>query len=229
VTRRELTQAENVTSSALQIEEFFVFVNLNNFICWHNLRFTKSMASAGYASAIIDESHMRSYLDGSADHLPYIPNPNRSQGAISLFSLSVFSDYSVEYDAEYVRGIKFRSAPSRMSALYAFKEMSDCRKANELYGWPLDTVRRFHLKRDPLTKVHRANMEIVSLMRLVNPMASWSQEHKDAIWESYWSGVGEIEVGVPSVSDGIPSRQTIRSGVIWEYLIEGRLELAEPL
>jgi hypothetical protein len=146
---------------------------------------------------------------------------------VSLFTVHATSQYEVEYDAEYLRYHEFPTLPSRLSAVYAFGREEDCRKAHELYHWDLSTLRRFRLIRDPLARVHRANMAIVSLMRSVYPRASWSREDRDNIWRHYWFGGGSLKVEIPVIRKGAPGPQWFESGEIWEYLIEGRLELVD--
>ena len=137
-----------------------------------NLRFTKSITSAGFAAAGSDPGFLEAYVHGTANYVPFVPNTARTTGFVSLFTVHAASQYEVEYDAEYLRYREFSTLPSRLSAVYAFGR-EDSRKAHELYRWDLSTLRRFRLVRHPLTRVHRANMQIVSLMRSVYPRASW--------------------------------------------------------
>jgi len=208
-------------------EFFFVFANTLDVMCWHNLRFTESIVSSGIASAASDPAFLKLYVEGKANYAPFVPNDARSCGFISRFAISAVSHYQVEYDAEYVRFNEFGTRPSRLSAVYAFGTEDDCRKANVQYGWDLKQVKKFRLIDNPLTRVHRANMEIVSLMRSVHERASWAPEERDRIWRHYWSGGGSISVEIPVIPDDSPKRQQFESGEIWEYLIEGRLELVD--
>jgi hypothetical protein len=204
---------------------FLVFTDTSNVTCWHNLHFTKSITSSGFAAAVTDPAFRDAYIRGTANYEPFVPNTARSSGFVSLFTIHAASQYEVEYDAEYLRHHEFPTLPSRLSAVYAFGREDDCRRAHELYRWDLSTLRRFRLVRDPLTRVHRANMEIVSLMRSTYPRASWSREDRDNIWRHYWSSRGALQVEIPVIRNGAPTRQWFESGEIWEYLIEGRLEL----
>ena len=205
---------------------FLVFADTSNVTCWNNLRFTKSIISSAVVAAG-DPAFREAYVNGTANYVPFVPNNARSSGFVSLFTVNAQSHYEVEYDAEYVRYHQFQTLPSRLSAVYAFGAEEDCRMANKLYGWDLSTLRRFRLRRDGLTRVHRANMEIISLMRFAYPKASWSREERDAIWKHYWSGVGSLKVEIPVIRDDAPTREWFESGEIWEYLIEGRLELID--
>lgn len=208
-------------------EIFWVFTDTSNVACWHNLRFTKSISSSGFTAAASDPAFRDAYVRGTANYAPYVPNNGRSSSFVSLFTIHATSQYEAEYDAEYLRYHEFPTLPSRLSAVYAFGREEDCRKAHDLYHWDLGTLRRFRLIRDPLNRVHRANMEIVSLMRSFYPRASWSREERDNIWRHYWSGGGSLRVEIPVIRDDTPSRQWFESGEIWEYLIEGRLKLVD--
>ncbi len=206
---------------------FYIFVNLNNFTCFHNLKYTKTISSAGYNNAKQFPDFQQKYLEGTIDYHPFIPNPNFADVVISLFTIAAINMYRVEYDAERVRRQYFPHLPSRFSALYAFKRYEDCLKAHNLYGWDLKTIRKFRLIPDPLTKVTRANMEIISLMRYAYPRASWSEEGINEIWKHYWAGLGNQIIEIPALKEGKLIRQNCNSGEIWEYLIEGQLVLEE--
>lgn len=191
----------------------------------HNLRTTGAMVSAGVTAAEISPEFRAEYESGMALYAPLIPNANLKMPAMSLFSIAITSTYEIEYDAEYVRFREFARAPSRFSSLYAFGSQEDCEAASRLYQWPLEAVRSFELVPHSLNRVRRVNMEIVSLMRTAYRLASWSREQRDATWRHYWSGGGEYSIEVPVLQHGAVVRRQLSSGVIWEYLIEGRLDL----
>lgn len=212
---------------APQNDIFFVFADTSNMMCWHNLRFTRMISSSGISAVDTNPSFREAYLRGSANYAPYVPSSGRSCGFVSLFTVNVTSQYQVEYDAEFTRFHEFPTLPSRFSAIFAFGNEDDCRKAHELYRWDLSTLRRFRLIPNPLNRVHRANMEIISLMRSVYPRGSWSREEREAIWRHYWSGGGSLKVEIPIIRNDAFAREWFESGEIWEYLIEGHLELVE--
>jgi hypothetical protein len=66
-------------------------------------------------------------------------------------------------------------------------------------------------------------MEIVSLERTANRISMLDQETQNIIWQSYWTGYGDFPMELPTVN----GRQRFDSGIIWEYLVEGRLTLIE--
>ncbi|OGO18510.1 MAG: hypothetical protein A2Z14_19930 [Chloroflexi bacterium RBG_16_48_8] len=217
------------TDSSTVPQSLFVFVNLNDPVCYHNLSKTNCMISSGLIIASVDPAFLQHYLSGSADYLPFLPNAQRSLSSISLFCHEITYLYDLEYDAELARCHAFRLAPSRLSSLFAFGSMQDCQRAHQVYGWHLSTVRRFTLKADPLTRVARVNMEVVSLMRGLYHRTNLDSKDKHRIWTHYWGGGGDIQVEAPVFQNGVLERNLISSGVLWEYLVEGRLNLAEPL
>jgi len=204
---------------------YFVFADTNDPMCWHNLHVTKCIISSSIAAVSSDSAFAEAYAKGTAVYAPYVPNGSRSSGFISRFSINATGSYTIEYDAENTRFNEFPLKPSRFSSVFAFATEEDCQKANRLYGWDLAQVKKFRLADLPGTRVHRANMEIISLMRAVQPRASWGEEDRRSVWRHYWSGGGSIKVEVPVMKDGSPNRQWFDSGEIWEYLIEGRLDL----
>ncbi|HVC62130.1 MAG TPA: hypothetical protein VND19_17420 [Acetobacteraceae bacterium] len=207
---------------------FYVFANTADYMCWHNLRFTKRMTSAGFAAATTCPKFRESYLNGTASYAPFVPNQGLSSGLISRFTMNVSANYRLEYDAECIRYQHFATSPSRFSATFAFGHQEDCQKASQIYKWDLNEVRKFRLLRDgPLTRVRRVNMEVVSLMRSVYAGASWSEDERSGIWKHYWSGGGGLAVEVPAIENDTPTRRKVDCGEIWEYLIEGRLQLID--
>ena len=58
-------------------------------------------------------------------------------------------------------------------------------------------------------------------MRGLYPRASWAAGEIERVWRGYWGGAGSVTINVP----GNPptQRESVASGVVWEYLIEGRL------
>ncbi|HEY9802305.1 MAG TPA: hypothetical protein V6D25_18235 [Leptolyngbyaceae cyanobacterium] len=171
----------------------------------------------------------KSIYSGEVDYLPFVPNSQRSTGFVSFYCSSITASYRLEYDAEITRVKYFPKLPSRLSAIYAFATEEDCRKAHNIYKWDLNTVRRFKLLEDDLTRVVKVNMDIISLMRFAYPRTMFSLEQIEDIWRYYWSGGGTMDVEVPTMQPEPNTHQRISCGEIWEYLIEGRLELQGDL
>jgi hypothetical protein len=53
-------------------------------------------------------------------------------------------------------------------------------------------------------------------------LATWQVEDADRIWSHYWAGEGNLQVETPDI-EGFGGKRIWDSGVIWEWLIEGRL------
>ena len=206
---------------------FYIFTNRLNTMCWHNLRVTKSIISSGFVVASSDVAFHDAYVQGSAFYAPFVPNPSLPTGFVSSFTVNETANYRVEYDAECARARHFPLLPSRFSCVYAFKRADDCQSVATRYGWPLNTVQRFKLVSNPLNRVHKANMEVVSLMRGVYAKATWSDDERLKIWTHYWSSYGAFKVEIPIIENDAPIRRSYDSGEIWEYLVEGRLQLLE--
>lgn len=208
-------------------EVFYVFTNTNNWLTKHNLTFTKGFTSGSIGEILASKDLQKKYFDGTINYYQYIPNEAPDLHGLSAYSMSATTEYRIEYNCEGHRKtckdtILF---PSRLSALYAFGDYETCVKVNEKYpGWNLGSVRKFKLLDMPLTRVAKVNMEIVSLMRDAERRGSWPNEEQVKIWHHYWMGDGNLDLEVPA--DG-KNFEKVSSGVIWEYLIEGRVELVE--
>lgn len=175
-----------------------------------------------------DKEFAKRFLDGTANYLPYVPALPDGH-IVSPFCMKTIADYSIEHDAEYVRRKFFPCLPSRLSAIYAFGDYESCVLCNQKYGsgWKLDTVKEFNLMEvpnDPFTRVARVNMEVVSLARYAYHNASLDGPTREALWKHYWSGGGKFSMELP---DSNYEPKIMPVGVIWEYLIEGGLQLKE--
>lgn len=199
---------------------FYIFVNQLNPMTEHNFQLTKTFTS-GAAVSCLDETFLKKYLEGKVRYLPYEPC-QKDILAISPYHVTAINDYRIEYDAEVYREKHHPLYPSRLSALYAFGDFETCRLVSEKYRWPLDTVHQFRLKDWPLTRIAKVNMEHVSLARHAYKVSM--PQDIDRLWRGYWSGFGEIIWELPDI--GFKRRQ-FNSGVVWEYLIEGVIEVAQ--
>ena len=206
-------------------KEFFVFINESNPITKNNITLTKQYTSSGITEALISEEKLNDYLKGKMQFAPYIPNPIRNY-SVSLFSLSVTNEYSVEYEAEYIRSKYFPLYPSRFSCLYAFGDYETCENVSEKYGWNIDSVKKFKLLDNPLNRVVKVNMEHISLWRgIKSTYTSFDRNDIDNYWKSYWKGDKDINVEIPN--SNLEDLIKINSGNIYEYLIEGTLKLID--
>ena len=196
----------------------FAFVNRGSWFTRHNFDVTGQFTSP-ILGAIMDPAFAAAYQDGSADFLPLVPNDHQSTSFLSPFLSSTIADYRVEMDAEVVRRTHFRSAPSRLTGVYAFEHFADCEEASQRHGWPIAEVRRFQTRW--VQRAVRANMEIVSLARAAYRAATWTQEQTNLIWSAYWGGEESLTLSLPI--DGASTYDNLSSGVLWEWIIDGAL------
>ena len=206
--------------------EFYVFVNLFNPITKHNFEFTKGFTS-GAIGEVAASSHLREkYINGNLDYIPFIPSKSTDIHGVSMYSMNALSSYRIEYNCEqYRRSKEFSKVfPSRMSCLYAFGDYDSCKAVSDKYGWDIDSVKKFKLIPTPLNKVVKVNMEVISLFRGMESISIWDTSEQEVIWEHYWSGKANLKADSHPMVQG---PQPENSGVIWEYLIEGRIELIE--
>jgi hypothetical protein len=210
-------------------ECFYVFVDMNNMITNHNLHFTKSLLSSIIDGLSIPEI-LNGYLNGTIDYLPFIPNPNMTTHPMSMFQNNITSDYRTEYNCEIFRKYYFPLFPSRLSAIYAFGDYESCKKAMEMYHnhssydyWNLNSIRKFKLKENPFNRIVKVNMELVSWERAANRISSLDHNTEEQIWLAYWNGESNGSFELPTIH----GRKKFEVDTLWEYLIEGILELVE--
>lgn len=176
-----------------------------------------------YSSPVIagmeDRNFASAYADGSADYLPFVPNPNLSTGFMSPFTVGTINEYRVEYDAELARRAFFKEAPSRLTGIFAFESMEVCEAVSQRHGWPLSQVQRF--KPENVLRAARVNMDIVSLARTAYRRASFTPESIDHLWRAYWSGADSYAMDLPTVD--ARGREQPSVGATWEWIIDGVL------
>lgn len=200
-------------------EKFYIFVNQLNPMTHNNFNITKTFVSAAYAQCSMFDDFSKKYLGGQVNYLPFGLANEQDLKVVSPFHLSAINDYMTEYNAELARKYNFPLYPSRLSATFAFGDYETCQEVSKKYGWSLSEIREFKLtQKNPFVRVIKVNMEIVSLARYANKISSNDQQTINKIWNSYWSGEGEIRLDLPDIAG---KRQIKSSGEIWEYLIEG--------
>jgi hypothetical protein len=206
-------------------DTFYVFANTNNWLTNHNLQFTKGITSASIGEIMANEELTKKYMNGSIDYLQYIPNAQPDVHGVSLYSMTATRDYRIEYNCELYRRSHedSRLYHSRMSCIYAFGDLDTCTRVSNMYGWDLNSVKKFKLLSLPLTRVAKVNMEIITLMRNVDGLGTFGPQEQEIIWNYYWFGKGDLALELPKERGS--ERMKRSSGVLWEYLIEGRLEL----
>ena len=199
-------------------EWLYVLVLPSSSMAVMNLQVTGRFTSPVLAG-LEDPEFRRKYADGTADFLSFVPNPSMSMGFMSPFVVGTMNQYRVEYDAELCRHADFKESPSRLTGIYAFESMDDCRKANAAAGWDLATVQRF--KTQHVLRATRFNMEIVSLARLAYSRSMLDAATIQHLWRSYWSGADTYSFDLPSVD--ATARETYTAGTLWEWIIDGAL------
>ncbi|HEY1690340.1 MAG TPA: hypothetical protein VGF95_15910 [Solirubrobacteraceae bacterium] len=200
--------------------EFFIFVDRTSMTTRHNYDLTGGFTSR-CAELLASPTGTQKLDAGQIDLLPFKQNPDQYP-FLSPFVVKLTTELWIEYEAERLRKAKHPQFPSRLSAIYAFGDKATCVEVALRHRWDLASVRRFTLAPGMPYRVVRVNMEIVSLMRTVFRLASWQVEDSDRIWSHYWVGNGNLQVSTPDI-EGFGGQRTWDSGVIWEWLIEGRL------
>ncbi len=142
---------------------------------------------------------------------------------MSMFNNHITSEYRTEYNCEHFRKLYFPKYPSRLSSCYAFGDYETCKIVSEKYRWNLNSVKKFRLIPHEHNRVAKVNMEIVSLERYANTISSLDAETQQQIWASYWNGIGNIKMELPTINGS----QDFESEIIWEYLVEGILQLID--
>lgn len=228
-------------------EEFYIFVNTTNAQTKHNIEKTNCIVSAAFLQCIEDSDKefadkylkgiisaysplgrheskfTEKYETGNLEYLPFVVNHDCDVNFVSMFNNSITNDYTIEYNCEVHRRYNYPTYPSRLSGCYAFADYESCIHVSEKYGWNIKSVRKFKLIPHKNNRVAKVNMEIISLQRYAESVAMIDQENQIRIWESYWNSFGEIELELPTLNSG---RRNFKSGVLWEYLVEGILMLS---
>ena len=212
-------------------DEFFVFVTTKHPVVLWNVDRMKNIYSAAAAAYATDESFRQGYDAGEDEWLPFIPNPSYS-GPLSWQTLRTTTNYRVEYHAETVRRRGFRTAPSRLSAVFAWGSLEEAREAasqpgGRYKGKPLKRC----LLRGPPLRALRANSNVIPLARSLEAEGALTPELVESIWSTYWSGSGE-RVGFNAVSSSdLTSRQDnwSRDDPLWEWLLDASLDVIEDV
>lgn len=218
-------------------EYFYVFVGpgpyLWNQVNMHNFRLRQKLISSGIENILINPELIPSFVSGNINYLPYekifptMPIP-------SSFIMTSVSNYNLEHSLEWLRRNSFSTYPSRLSGLYAFGDFESCIEANKRYGWSLAEVLKFKLANlgslNEIVKVGKFNMEIVSMLRSI-PIYNYSMQDQELLFSAYWEGKGNISLVVGDSIETVNNlpvihKRNVQSETIYEYLIEGILELA---
>lgn len=215
-----MSESDRFPPEAVSVgQTVFIFINQASSAAVMNLEITGQFVSPVYA-AMADEAFRHAYASGTADFLPFTPNPNLSTGFMSPFTAGSLSNYCVEYDAELCRRAAFTYAPSRLTAVYAFDSMEACDEASRRYCWDLSTVVSFEVTH--VLRSVRVNMEIVSLARHAYATSMLDAQTKDHLWRSYWGGGDSYAMDLPTVD--AKGRHEVHVDALWELLVDGQLQ-----
>jgi hypothetical protein len=202
--------------------DFFIFVDQTSMMTRNNFQLHKGFTSR--FAQLLQTTEGRNAIDsGEIDPMPFKQNPDQYPD-LSPFVLRLATEQWIEWEAERLRRSVAPHAPSRLSGIYAFGDEATCRAVSAKYGWDLSTVWRFHVNTGLAWRAARVNMEVVSLMRTIYRLASWDTDSSNYIWSHYWSGGEDLQLDIPAVTGPLGNRRdTVNSGVIWEWLIEGQV------
>lgn len=202
---------------------FYVFLDFKGdfgVVHKNNFKLTKKLTS-GLINNMMNETYLENYINGKQKYLPFIPSSDIPISPTS-FAFNIVNNYALEYNLEQHRYRNFGKYPSRLSAIYAFGDYETCKRVNQMYGWDLKTVKKFRLLENgmlqDLFRITKHNMEIVSCLRGFD-CRFFSEEDQEKIYEHYWSGKGNLTLNNYG--------QNYNAGEIYEYLIDGILELVE--
>lgn len=209
---------------------FYIFLHSNR--SWHlkwNFNLTNHLVSASLMNAALNNELMQKYLNGFMDYTPFIPNRDSDVQSPSSFSMREVNEYTVDYNAELFRKgqVSTKIYPSRFACIYAFGSKEDAQKASDVWGFDMSDLRKFTLSSELPSRAVKVNMQIISQMWNIGSSATLDPEQQHIIWDHYWSGKGDLSIEVPDPKDGI-ARVIVNEGVIWEYLIDGKLDLVKP-
>lgn len=211
-------------------EYFFVFQSFNSGlrsqVNKHNFEMQKRIMSSGM-NTVMDIRKMEQYIKGDIDYLPFV-RAKTTNNSPSSFCYNIIRQYNIEHNLEVYRKQNCKQYPSRLSAIYAFGDYDSCVRVSKKYEWPLETVSKYKLIMDksiePLIKVGRFNMEIVSLLNGIDAQI-FSIEEQNELYRRYWDCENNAHVQVPNIQFG--TYEDLEVGIISEYLIEGILELVQ--
>lgn len=217
-----MPETSEILSNCPIPEVFYLFTNRNRFGRAEPSAASGSYVSAAFAACEVDERFAAKYRNGTANYLPYLPQES-DLPSVPTHILSTDTGFRAEYDAENVRREYYPFAPSRVSALYAFGDEETCKRAHDYYAWDIKRVVTARLRLGKDVRIWRVNMEIISILREAYATTQ-AVGHYDDAWRSYWTGEGNIAIRLPR---GIThsGRKSVNTGIMWQYLIEGRLEV----
>ncbi len=208
-------------------EYYYIFLNFDNgitgFVHKHNFELDHKLRSGFVHNLGLDNKYIERYMNGTQKYIVTNQNENDElPKSPTSFLLGCTDNYGLEHNIEIYRYNNVGVYPSRFSALFAFGDYETCKVVSDKYGWDLEEVRKFKLCSDgalkPFYRVSKHNMEIISALRAID-MNSVSVKEQDSIYKQYWNGDARGNLVI--------NGETYNIGEIYEYLIEGTLEMVE--
>jgi hypothetical protein len=199
-------------------DHYFIVVN----DAWPSTRATLGsdgrFVSAAFAAMRAAPDLVSAYDAGTLDYRPYIENLDWI-GRWSVPGRSAGLRYRVNHDAEIVRRQHCPLSPSRFSAIFAFADEQSCKCAEVQMEWKTQDTRKFRLLPDPRNRVARVNMHTFTAAQyLYMTERDFSLSEREQLWLPYWDGK---EPPSRSLQPHSPDWST----PLWEYLIDGELQL----
>lgn len=203
---------------------FWVVVDPELPIATHNRDTVGVYTSAAFSYMSVDAEFRQKYEAGDVDYFFWRMNSERDCLAMSPFELTVTAPYAVEHNAEVYRNQHCPFKPSRLSALFAFETKRAAMKASVGSGRGRENVVEAELVEHSLNRLHRGNMDIITMMRQAARVASLAPAFHERVWEHYWSGTeNPLEIDLPIARS--PHRRKTTVSTTWEWLIDGQLRL----
>ena len=191
----------------------FVFVSETDLLTRHNFEVVGEMSSAAVSASEEDPRIRSLFLAGELEYGVQPTNP-RALYRMSPFMTTHYAD-PLEGEIESVRLAESRMLPSRLSALFGFANRENCERAAEMHGWSLAEVREVRVYQDDsLVRAHRANMNLITTLRLLHGTGALSPDQWQAALRDYWAGSGRLPVVPVDARYQTP---------LWEWLVEGKL------
>lgn len=204
-------------------EVYFVIVNG----AWPSTRAALTskgrFVSAAFEAMRDDPSKTAAYDTGDLDYRPYIENSDWV-GRWSAPGRTVGLRYRLDHDAEIVRREHYPLSPSRFSAIFAFGDEGSCERAETELHWNPQDRRKFRLVPDPRNRVVCLNMHTYTAARnLYMTELDFSPSEREQLWLPYWEGKCPPSRPIQRLPE--VTRPAGWSTPLWEYLIDGELEL----
>jgi hypothetical protein len=189
-----------------ETKDFFVYVDPDDFISAHNIRFTGQFSSSptpdGQSLAL--DSHV----------VPmFVPNPD-FKGFVSPFHNNLLRNFAVEYALEHFRSRLFPRYPSRLQALFVLPDEEQAQ--NYLNRHPNHVGNRI-LKRGSVSSPSLYSQHDSAWINFLRLGLMIDPKDYERFAKAYWSG--ERVCDYKPIAFGKPWTEE----PVWEVLLYGRL------